>query len=118
MLGFLMALSGIASGNVVTIIVGATVAFAGTSAYLTSQVRSERRVKKALEVIFAIVAMAIVICGYVITESLILEVLTLFIVGMIFLAFVASWLLPRVLSKAKSSNRLQKAREDNLQYEN
>ena len=95
-LGFLMVLSGIASGNVVTIIVGATVAFAGTSAYLTSQVRSERRVKKALEVVFAIVAMAVVIYGYVITGSLILEVLTLFIVGMVFLAFVVSYLLPRI----------------------
>ena len=109
-LGFLIVLSGIASGNVVTIIVGATLAFAGTSAYLTSQVRSERRVKKALEVVFAIVAMAVVIYGYVITGSLILEVLTLFIVGMIFLAFVASWLLPRILSKTKSSNLLQKPR--------
>lgn len=101
-LGFLIVLSGIASGNVVTIIVGATLAFAGTSAYLTSQVKSERRVKKALEVVFAIVAMAVVIYGYVITGSLILEVLTLFIVGMIFLAFVASWLLPRILSKTKA----------------
>lgn len=101
-LGFLMVLSGIPSGNVVTIIVGSTVAFAGTSAYLTSQVRSERGAKKALEVISAIAAMAVVIYGYVVTGSLILEVLTLFIVGMIFLAFFASWLLPRIQSKTKA----------------
>jgi membrane protein implicated in regulation of membrane protease activity len=117
-LGFLIVLSGIASGNLVTIIVGATLAFAGTSAYLTSHVRSERRVKKALEVVFAIAAMAVVIYGYVITGSVLLEVLTLLIVGVIFLAFVTSWLLPRILSKTKSSNRLQKPRGDNLRYEN
>lgn len=105
-LGFLMALIGIASGNVVTIIVGAAVAFAGTSAYLTSHVRSERRVKKALEVVSAMIAMAIVIYGYVITGSLILGVITLFIAVMFFIAFTLSYLLPRIRVKPSDLSKL------------
>jgi hypothetical protein len=95
-LGFLMVLSGIASGNVVPIIVGAAVAFAGTSAYLTSHVKSEHRVKKTSEVVSAMIAMAIVIYGYVITGSLILGVITLFTAVMFFIAFTLSYLLPRI----------------------
>jgi predicted ribosomally synthesized peptide with SipW-like signal peptide len=60
-LGFLMILSGIASGNIVTIIIGGVLGLAGTSAYLTSQVKSERIIKKVAEVASAIMAMAIII---------------------------------------------------------
>jgi hypothetical protein len=49
-LGFLALLSGVISGNAVAMIVGTVIAFAATSAYLTSYVKSEHRVKKALEV--------------------------------------------------------------------
>ena len=81
-LGFLMLLSGVISGNVVTIIVGGLLAFAVTSGYLTSHVKSERRVKKALEVVSAMIAMSIAIYGYVITGSFVLGVITLFIAVM------------------------------------
>lgn len=101
-LGFLMILSGIVSGNIVTIIVGAVLGFAGTSAYLTSQVKSERTIKKVAEVASAIIAMAITICGYVITRSLILGILTLFITIMFFVAFTLSYLLPKIRSRTKA----------------
>jgi hypothetical protein len=106
-LGFLMVLSGIASGNVVTIIVGATAAFAGTSAYLTSHVRSERRVKKTSEAVSAMIAIAIVIYGYVITGSLILGVITLFIAVMFFVAFTLSYLLPRIPGRSEDLARVK-----------
>jgi len=98
-LGFLMLLSGVISGNVVTIIVGGLLAFVVTSGYLTSPAKSERRVKKALEVVSAIIAMSIVIYGYVMTGSFVLGVITLFIAVMFFIAFTLSYLLPRIRAK-------------------
>lgn len=102
-LGFLMVLSGIASGNVVTIIVGAAAAFAGTSAYLTSHVRSESKVKKTSEAVSAVIA--IVIYGYVVTGSLSLGVITLFIAVMFFVAFTLSYLLPRIPGRSEDLAR-------------
>ena len=75
-------------------------AFGFTSAYLTSYVKSERRTKRVLEVILMLLTFGAVIFGYIITRSLILGVITIFIVAMIFLAFVATYLLPKVHSKS------------------
>lgn len=114
-LGFFMVLSGIASGNVVAIILGAAVTFAGASAYLTSHVRSERRVKKAVEVVSAMIAMAIVIYGYVITGSLIFGVITLFIAVMFFVAFTLSHLLPRIRAKPSDLPHVKDGEKEKLQ---
>lgn len=114
-LGFFMVLSGIASGNVVAIILGAAVTFAGASAYLTSHVRSERRVKKAVEVVSAMIAMAIVIYGYVITGSLIFGVITLFIAVMFFVAFTLSHLLPRIRAKPSDLPHVKNGEKEKLQ---
>ena len=92
----LVLLSGVISGNMVTIVFGAALAFGCTSAYLTSYVKSEHRLKKALEVIFMLLTFGVIVYGYIVTRSLILGVITLFIVTLIFFAFVASWLLPRI----------------------
>ncbi len=100
-LGFLMFLSGVISGDVATIVIGGLLAFAVTSGYLTSHVRSEHRVKKTLEVVSAMIAMAMVICGYVITGSFILGVMTLFIAVMFFVAFILSYFLPKIRNKSK-----------------
>ena len=100
--GFLTLFSGVIDGNAVSIFVGAVMAFGFTSAYLTSHVKSEHKLKKALEVILTLLTFGTVIFGYIITRSLILGVITIFIVAMIFLAFVASWLLPRIRSKPKN----------------
>ena len=97
-LGFSMFFSGFVSGNVVMMVIGVAMAFAWTSVFLTSYVKSEHRVKKALEVVSGIVALGIFVFGYVITRSFILGVITLFIVAMVFLAFVVSYLLPKIRS--------------------
>jgi len=109
--GFLLLLSGLIDGNDVSMIVGAVMAFGFTSAYLTSYVKSEHRLKRALEVILMLLTFGTVIFGYIITRSLILGVITLFIVAMIFVAFVASWLLPRIRSRSAYGHRLEKRGE-------
>ena len=101
-LGFLALLSGVVSGNVVMMVFGTVIAFLATSAFLMHYVKSEHRVKRALEVVSALVALVIVVYGYVVTGSFILGVMTLFIVTMVFVAFMLSYLLPRIRSKSKS----------------
>ena len=100
MLGILMFLSGFVSGNVVTMVVGVVLAFGYASLYLTSYVKSDHRVKRALEVIFMLSAFGVVIYGYATTGSLILGVMTIFIVTMVFVAFILSYLLPKIRSKS------------------
>jgi len=106
-LGFLLLLSGVIEKNDVTIFVGAVMAFGFTSAYLTSYVKSEHRLKRALEVIFTLLTFGAVVYGYIITGSLILGVITLFLVGMILFAFVVSYLLPRIRSKTTVTTNRQ-----------
>ena len=97
-----MFLSGLVSSRFDMMVVGASGLFAATSAYLTSYVKSEHRVKRTLEVIFMLLAFGVVIYGYVVTRSLILGVITLFIVAMTFAAFTLSYILPRIRGKSES----------------
>ncbi|MCD6466173.1 hypothetical protein J7L27_07415 [Candidatus Bathyarchaeota archaeon] len=94
LLGVLNFISGFSSGNMVIMVIGASLAFANVSAFLTSYVESELRVKKILEVVSGIIALGIIVYGYIITRSLILGVITLFILAMLFMAFAASYLQP------------------------
>ena len=66
-------LSGFVSGNVVTMVVGIVVAFVYPSLFLTSYVKSDHRVKRALEVVFMLLAFGVVIYGYVVRGSLVLH---------------------------------------------
>jgi len=100
--GVLTLLSGVISGNAVTIIVGTVMAFGSTSAYLTSYVKSDHRVKRTSEVIFTLLTFGIVVYGYIITRSFFLGVITLFILTVGFVAFVVSYLLPKIRGKSKS----------------
>ena len=101
-LGILTFFSGFVSGNVVTMVIGVVVAFGFASLYLTSYVRSDHIVKRALEVIFMLSAFGVVIYGYTITGNLILGVITIFIATIVFVAFLLSYLLPRIRSESKS----------------
>jgi len=101
LLGFLMFLSGVLSENVVRMVFGVATAFAIISAFLTSYVKSEHIVKRASEVVSGIAALGAIICGYVLTGSLILGIITLFIVAMFSVAFTLSYLLPRIRSKSR-----------------
>jgi hypothetical protein len=106
-LGILMFLSGFVSGNVVTMVVGIAVAFGHVSSYLTAYVRSDHWVKRALEVIFAIVALGVIVYGYIVTGSLILGVMTIFIVAMMFIGFTLSYLLPRIRGELSERYRVR-----------
>ena len=101
-LGFIGLLEGVISGNVVWIAFGASMMFGAASLYLTTYVKSEHRVKRASEVILAVLMFSVFSFGYIVTRSLVLGVITLFIVGMFCVAFVASYLLPKIRSKSKS----------------
>ncbi len=100
-LAFLTLLSGVVSRNVVTMIVGAILLFASTSAYLTSCVKSESRVKRALEVFFMLLVFGVVVYGYTATRSFVLGAITLFIVAMVSVAFMLSYLLPKIRGKPR-----------------
>ncbi|MEM3823669.1 MAG: hypothetical protein QXH87_01920 [Candidatus Bathyarchaeia archaeon] len=95
-LGFLLLLSGISSGNILMVVIGVALAFAGASGHLISCFESESRVKKALEVFFSITAITIIVIGYIITGNPILGFLTCFIGIMLFAAFTLSYLLPKL----------------------
>ena len=101
-LGFLAFLSGFLSENVATMVVGLAMVFANTTAFLTYHVKSQHRVKRASEIVSLIATLGIIVYGYVLTGSFILEVITLFIVAMGFFAFLVSYLLPRIRSKSKN----------------
>jgi len=96
LLAFLMILGGFLTEDAVRMVFGIALAFAITSAFLTSYVKSERKIKKALEVVSAFVALGIIIYGYVLTGSLLLGILTLFITVMFSIAFIVSYLLPKI----------------------
>jgi hypothetical protein len=102
-IGFIVLLGGIVSGNVVAFFVGAVWLSAASSAYLIFYVKSEHRVEKAFELIFALLALGVVVYGYLVTGSLVLGVITLFMVAMVFFAFVISYLLPKIRSKSGKS---------------
>jgi len=101
-LGFLAFLSGFLSENVATMVVGLAMVFANTTAFLTYHVKSQHRVKRASEIVSLIATLGIIVYGYVLTGSFILEVITLFIVAMGFFAFLVSYLLPRIRSKSNN----------------
>lgn len=100
--GFIVLLGGIVSGNVDMMIVGAVWLVVASSVYLIFYVKSEHRVEKAFELIFAPLALGVVIYGYIVTGNIILGVIALFILVMFFVAFVTSYLLPKIRSKSKS----------------
>lgn len=101
-LGILTFLSGYTSGNAVTMVVGVVLAFGYASLYLTSHVPSDHVVKRALEVVFMLLAFSVNVYGYIVTRSLILGVATIFIITMIFVAFLISYFLPRIRGKPSS----------------
>lgn len=111
-LATLMFLSGFGAGNVVTMVVGAVMAFGSASQCLTSYVKSDHIVKRALEVIFMLSAFGLVIYGYAITRSLILGVIAAFILTMVFVAFLLSYLLPRIRSKSTNAGADVKEKGD------
>ena len=73
--------------------------FAQASSFLTSYVKSDHIVKRALEVFVMFLAFGVVVYGYVLTGSLVLGVMATSIITMGFVAFLVSYLLPRIHGK-------------------
>jgi len=105
-------LSGFVAGNIVTMVVGAVMAFGSASLHLTSYVKSDHIVKRALEVVFMLSAFGLVIYGYAITRSLILGVIAAFILTLVLVAFLLSYLLPRIRSKSRNTGADVKEKGD------
>jgi hypothetical protein len=103
-LGVLMVVSGFFSQNVVTVIVGLSLALGNASLYLTSYVKSDSVVKRGLEVVFAVVAVGIIGYGYIVTRSLILGLMIIFITAMVLVAFTIGYLLHRSRDKPENMN--------------
>jgi len=102
-LGFLMFLSGFYSGSAVTAILGVAIVFAGVSNFLTLHVASENKLKKALEVFSAVGAVGIVVCGYFLTGSIILAMITALVIVLMSVAFLLSYVMPKVRSKRETA---------------
>lgn len=101
MLGFLLFLTGFLYGNIITTVIGLALAFAGASVFFMYHIKSELRVKRFLEVILGAVSIGIIVYGYLVTGSIILEIATLFIVAMIFIAIMLSYFLPKIHAKCQ-----------------
>ena len=84
-------------------IIGAVMALASISTFLTFYIKSERRAKKILETAFGALALGVIIYGYFVTGSFILEIITLFVLTMFFVAFLLSYLLPRIRGGSSES---------------
>lgn len=90
-ISFSTLLSGFVSGNAVGMVVGAATACVFTSAFLMLYFKSDHRVKRASEVVSGFAGLGIIVYGYVLTGSLILGVITLFIVVMFSVSFILSY---------------------------
>ena len=96
---FLMFLSGFLSENAVYMVIGLAMTFAMASTFLTSYIRSDHIVKRALEVVFTFLLYGIIVYGYIVTRSFILGAIMLFIVVLLFATITLSYLLPRIHRK-------------------
>ena len=106
-LAFVVLLDGIESSRVDLLFAGAILLSIAMSAYLTYHVESEYGAKRALEVVSMPVVFGVVFYGYVVTRSSILGATMLFIIGMVFFAFVVSYLLPRLRSRSVVHNGIR-----------
>lgn len=103
-LGFLLFLTGFSSQNVVTMVVGVAMMLGNVSAYLTSHVESDSTIKRAIEVAFLVAALAVFGYGYIITQSIVLGLMTAAIVVLTLVAFTLSYVLPKIRDKPKSTD--------------
>jgi len=101
-LGVFMVISGVFSQKLVTIIAGALLALGYASAYLASYLKSDGIVKIVLEAGFGAAAVGVVAYGYIVTQNLVLGLMTVFITAMITVYFTLTHLLPRIHNKTKN----------------
>ncbi|MGB9853680.1 MAG: hypothetical protein ACPLRY_02590 [Candidatus Bathyarchaeales archaeon] len=102
-LGFLMFLSGFYYGDAVRATLGVALVFAGFSSFLTLHIASESVLKKALEVVSAVGAVGIIVCGYFLTGSAFLAIITALVIVLMSVAFLLSYVSPKVRSKRQTA---------------
>jgi hypothetical protein len=98
-------LSGFLSGGFVTMVTGICLLLAIASSFLTSRVKSDHIAKRAFEVIFLLAAFTAIVFGYITTRSLIFGIQLLFIVAILFVAFMLSYLLPKIHAKFRGQQQ-------------
>jgi len=97
--GLTLSVMGLTLNMVDVGIFGIAMALACLSGALMCCVRSDRPVKRALEVVFALASFGAIIGGYFLTGSLLLAVLTVFIAFLVFVGFTFSYIMPKLRSK-------------------
>lgn len=91
--------AGFCSGNVVSATVGAALAFSEASAFLMWHVTRESGWKRFLEAASAIGAAGSIVCGYLLTGSVLLAASTVLMFCLMFIAFLLSYVLPKIREK-------------------
>jgi len=104
-LALVLLLSGFLSGSFVTMVTGIFLLLAIASSFLTSHVKSDHIAKRVSEAIFLLAAFTAIVCGYIITRSLIFGIQLLFIVAILFVAFILSYLLPKIHAKLRGQQQ-------------
>jgi phosphotransferase system glucose/maltose/N-acetylglucosamine-specific IIC component len=98
-LGLLWLARGLFEKSVVSMVFGASLMFASISLVLTVYVRSDSKNKRVIEIISGAAALGAIIYGYVVSGDLTLMIATMLISALLALAFILSYILPRISSK-------------------
>ncbi|MEM2913079.1 MAG: hypothetical protein QXR06_01915 [Candidatus Bathyarchaeia archaeon] len=98
-LGLLWLTRGLFEKSILGIVFGVSFIFASISLVLTLYVRRDSKSKRFIEIISGAAALGAVIYGYAVSGDLILMILTILILTLFTLAFVLSYVLPKVSSK-------------------
>jgi hypothetical protein len=98
-LGLSWLVRGIFEKSVVRMVVGVSLMFALISLVLTSYVRGDSKIKRVIEIVSGAAALGAIICGYILSGDLILMTLTVLISALFILAFILSYILPKMSSK-------------------
>jgi hypothetical protein len=96
LLGLLLIINGLMSNDIANMVFELSLISAAISITLTTCVMSDSRIKRYIEVIIATFSLGIIIYGYLLSSSLILMISTFIIAGLLTLAFILSYLLPRI----------------------
>ncbi|MBC7130385.1 hypothetical protein H5T51_04075 [Candidatus Bathyarchaeota archaeon] len=91
--GFFMFLSGLTSRDEIMMFLSAATVFAVAS--LAGRYIKWEPVKKFIEVTFGITSIITMICGYIFTGNIVFGVIVLFILAMLFVGFMLSYIIPK-----------------------
>ncbi|MEM2337710.1 MAG: hypothetical protein QXP06_03810 [Candidatus Bathyarchaeia archaeon] len=96
--GLLLFARGLTSNTMDIVFLGVALTFAGVSGAFTCLVRSDHTAKKILEVVLTFGVFGAIFYGYFLTGSLLLAILTMFIIVLTLVGFFLSYVLPKTQS--------------------